>query len=90
MSDLAIAVMIFGILVALALAAPIWGVDSRDNVESDQPSRRVAWLHDRQPRHPDRSASVRVAGALRSVAHSLDADLARERRLERKLAEACS
>ena len=36
-----------GFLVALAIAAPIWGYDSRDGVESDQPARRVTWLHDR-------------------------------------------
>ena len=47
MSDLAIAGILMAFLIALAIAAPIWGHDSRDRVESDQPSRRVAWLHDR-------------------------------------------
>jgi hypothetical protein len=89
MSELAIAGMVFSFLVALAIAAPIWGVDSRDGVESDQPSRRVAWLHDRPAPRSGRSASVLVAGALRNVAHSLDADLAAEHRQERRLAEVC-
>ena len=32
MSDLALAVMILGLLIALAVIAPIWGVDSRDGL----------------------------------------------------------
>jgi hypothetical protein len=76
MSDLAIAAFIMTFLVGLAVAAPIWGVDSRDGVESDQPSRRAAWLHDRQPGRAGSSPAVVVAGALRTVAYRLDARLA--------------
>lgn len=47
MSDLAIAALLMVFLIALAIASPIWGVDSRDGVESDEPARRVAWLYDR-------------------------------------------
>jgi hypothetical protein len=47
MSDVAIAGLVIAFLVALAITAPIWGYDSRDDVESDQPTRRVAWLHER-------------------------------------------
>ena len=37
MSDLAIAGFLMAFLIGLAITAPIWGVDSRDGVESDQP-----------------------------------------------------
>ena len=47
MSDLATAGLLIAFLVALAITAPLWGYDSRDGVESDQPTRRGAWLHDR-------------------------------------------
>ena len=71
MSDLAIAGILMAFLIALAIAAPIWGYDSRDGVESDQPARRVAWLHDRSVGRTigsARTASVTLAGALRVVA----------------------
>ena len=88
MSDLAIAATIFGFMVGLAIAAPIWGYDSRDGFESDQPARRVAWLYDRGQRQPARSTSVRVAGALRTVAYRLDAQAARPAQPDVRLAEA--
>ena len=89
MSDLAIAGMLFAVLVALAIAAPIWGYDSRDGVESDQSARRVAWLHDRPVSQGTRSTSVAVAGALRTVAYRLDAQAASASAGEQRLAEAC-
>ena len=92
MSDLAIAGMLMAFLIALAIAAPIWGYDSRDGVESDQPSRRVAWLHDRsvgQTVGSARTASVALADALRVVAYRLDEKAATTARPEQRLAEAC-
>jgi hypothetical protein len=92
MSDLGIALLLFGFLVGLAITAPIWGVDSRDGVDSDEPARRVAWLHDRgtgQPAQPTRSAGVALAGALRTVAHHLDAEAATLATSDGRLAEAC-
>jgi len=89
MSDLAIAGVLFTLLVALAIAAPIWGYDSRDGIESDQPARRVAWLHDRPTSQPARSTSMVVAGALRTVAYRLDARAASASVPEPRLAEAC-
>lgn len=89
MSDLAIAGMLFALLVALAIAAPIWGYDSRDGVESDQAARRVAWLHDRPVSQGARSTSVAVAGALRTVAYRLDAQAAATSARDQRLAEAC-
>lgn len=92
MSDLAIAGMLMAFLIALAIAAPIWGYDSRDGVESDQPSRRVAWLHDRNVGRAvgsARTASVALADALRVVAHRLDEEAATPARPGQRLAEAC-
>ena len=92
MSDLAIAGILMAFLITLAITAPIWGVDSRDGIESDQPSRRVAWLHDRhvgQPAGTTRTATVALAGALRTVAYRLDEEAARPPRPEQRLAEAC-
>ena len=40
MYDLIAAGTLMAFLIGLALTAPIWGVDSRDGVASDQPSRR--------------------------------------------------
>ena len=54
MSDLAITGTILVLLVGLAIAAPIWGVDSRDGPESDQASRRADWLHERPFRQTGR------------------------------------
>jgi hypothetical protein len=88
MSDLAIAGLLFAFLVALAIAAPIWGYDSRDGVESDQHARRVAWLYDRPVSQGSRSASIAVAGALRTAAYRLDAQAAASAG-EGRLAEAC-
>jgi hypothetical protein len=89
MSDLAIAGMLFTFLVALAIAAPIWGYDSRDGVESDQSARRVSWLYDRPIGQGPCSTSVAVAGALRTVAYRLDAQAAASSVGEQRLAEAC-
>ena len=92
MSDLAIAGILTAFLIALAIAAPIWGYDSRDGVESDQPARRVAWLHDRhvsQPLGITRTATVALASALRVVAYRLDDEAARADHPEQRLAEAC-
>jgi hypothetical protein len=47
MNDVAIAGVLFAFLVALAVAAPIWGADSRDGFEGNQALRRFGWLrHD--------------------------------------------
>lgn len=46
-ADIFVAALLVMFLAALAIAAPIWGVDSRDGVESDEPRRRAAWLYDR-------------------------------------------
>jgi hypothetical protein len=92
MSDLAIAGVLVTFLIGLAITAPIWGADSRDGVESDQPARRIAWLHDREAGQPigsERTASVALAGALRIVAYRLDAEAATPARPEPRLAEAC-
>jgi hypothetical protein len=92
MSDLAIAGVLMAFLIALAIAAPIWGYDSRDGVDSDQPARRVAWLHDRnvgQVPSSTRTASVALAGALRMVAYRLDGEATAPARPEQRLAEAC-
>jgi hypothetical protein len=92
MSDLAIAGFLMAFLIGLAISAPIWGVDSRDGVESDEPSRRVAWLHDRnvgQPAGSSRTASAALAGALRMVAYRLDDEAARPAVPEQRLAEVC-
>ena len=93
MSDFAVAGMILTCLVALAVAAPTWGVDSRDGIESDQSARRVAWLQGGQHGPPHgkaqagvggNSVGVAMAGVLRSVAHRIDssaentADLGRQ------------
>lgn len=86
MSDLQIAGMLFAFFLGLAIAAPIWGYDSRDGVESDQSARRVAWLHDRPVSRP---ASVMVAGALRTVAYRLDARVVAEQPADPRLAKAC-
>ena len=92
MSDLAIAGILMAFLIALAITAPIWGHDSRDGVESDQPSRRVAWLHDRnvgQSVGSARPATVALADALRMVAYRLDDEAAFPSHPEPRLAKAC-
>jgi hypothetical protein len=89
MSDLAIAGLLLAFLVGLAITAPIWGVDSRDGVESDEPARRAAWLHGRQTGRASSSPSVAVAGALRTVAYRLDAQAAAPASRTRPLAKAC-
>ena len=82
MSDFAIAGMLLAFLIGLAVAAPIWGVDSRDGIESDQTARRVAWLQggqhvaalgQAQAFMTGRSTSFVVAGMLRSAARQIDA-----------------
>ena len=92
MSDLAIAGVLLAFFVSLAIAAPIWGVDSRDGIESDQSSRRVAWLHDRaagQAARTGRTASATLAGALRTAAHRLDVEAGPVCSEPRRLAEVC-
>jgi hypothetical protein len=83
MSDFAIAGMLLAFLIGLAIAAPIWGVDSRDGIESDQSARRVAWLQGSQHGSAfgqaqafmtGRSTGFVVAGMLRSAARRIDAD----------------
>ncbi|MDP8923928.1 MAG: hypothetical protein M3O34_13735 [Chloroflexota bacterium] len=37
------ALILFGFLVALAIAAPLWGYDSRDGFTSREYARRQAW-----------------------------------------------
>jgi hypothetical protein len=92
MSDLVIAGMLMAFLIALAITAPIWGYDSRDGVESDQPARRVAWLHDRNLGRAvgsARPATAALAGALRMVAYRLDEEAARPAHPEQRFAKAC-
>ena len=81
MSDFAVAGMILVFLVGLAVVAPIWGVDSRDGIESDQSARRVAWLQGAQHGPllgkaqagvSGNTVGVAMAGVLRSVAHRVD------------------
>jgi hypothetical protein len=86
MSDLAIASLLLAFLVGLAVAAPIWGVDSRDGFESDQPARRASWLHDRHAGQRGTSPAVMVAGALRTVAYRLDIEAAAPARPDPRLA----
>src|SRR4051794_34010850 len=47
MPDLIVAIVILSLFLLLAVAAPIWGVDSRDGVESNEYARRAPWLYDR-------------------------------------------
>ena len=44
MPDLIVAIVIFSCFLLLAVAAPIWGVDSRDGFESSEYVRRAQWL----------------------------------------------
>ncbi len=88
MSDLAIAGMLFSFLVALAISAQIWGYDSRDGIESDQSSRRIAWMYDRPVASRGRPAGVLLAGALRVAARHLDEDTARAFNSDRGLVQA--
>jgi len=85
MSDFAIAGLILSFLIGLAIAAPIWGVDSRDGIESDQSARRVAWLQGGhtgaalgqvQAFVTGRSTGLVVANMLRSAARRIDAEAA--------------
>jgi hypothetical protein len=48
MPDLIVAIVIFSFFLLLAVAAPIWGVDSRDGIESSEYARRAPWLYDRR------------------------------------------
>lgn len=93
MSDVAIAALLLGLMIGLAITAPIWGYDSRDGIESDQAARRIVWM---QPRGagvsgPRLGGTTRVAGrlaagALRSVAYHLDADAATDERMNGRAA----
>ena len=97
MSDFAVAGMILTFLVGLAVAAPIWGVDSRDGIESDQSARRVAWLQGgqggsvlgrAQASTRTYSAGVAMAGLLRSAARRIDAGAADRADLDRQVVTA--
>lgn len=48
MNDFLILTLIVSFMVAVAIAAPIWGVDSCDGIESDEAARRVTWLSHRK------------------------------------------
>jgi hypothetical protein len=90
MSDFAIAGMLLTFLVALAVAAQIWGVDSRDGVASDQAARRVAWLQGGasygrvSSGYTVRTAGLTMASVLRSAAHRIDADAGYSADLDRQ------
>lgn len=97
MSDFAIAGIILMLLVGLAVAAPIWGADSRDGIESDQSARRVAWLQGGQSGSVlgraqvsvgAYAAGVAMAGMLRSAARRIDAEAADGADLERQVVPA--
>lgn len=97
MSDYTIAALLLSFLVALAVAAPIWGVDSRDGIESDQTARRVAWLSGGAGAASieflargagARSTSALMAGLLRSMAKRLDHEAAEGASLDRRIAHA--
>jgi hypothetical protein len=49
MPDLLVAIVILSLFLLLAVAAPIWGVDSRDGIRSNEYARRALWLYDRRP-----------------------------------------
>lgn len=99
MSDLATAALIMGLLIGLAIAAPIWGYDSRDGIESDQTARRTAWMHPHDGTSgaarslrltaTTQAASLLVAGMLRSAANRLDADVATDERMNGQAAGLC-
>ncbi|MCC6175125.1 MAG: hypothetical protein IT305_07460 [Chloroflexi bacterium] len=44
MSDLFIAGLVFVLLIGLALAAPNFGVDSRDDINRDEHEHRARWF----------------------------------------------
>ncbi len=48
MPDLLVAIVILSLFLLLAVAAPIWGVDSRDGIKSNEHARRALWLYDRR------------------------------------------
>ncbi|MCC7371292.1 MAG: hypothetical protein IT306_22940 [Chloroflexi bacterium] len=85
MSDVAVAGVLLAFFIALAITAPIWGFDSRDGVHSDEPARRVAWLHGPHS-HLSQAASwssrvgsasgSRTAHLLRSAASRLEPEVA--------------
>jgi hypothetical protein len=99
MSDLAIAALIMGFLIGLAITAPIWGYDSRDGIESDQTARRAAWMHPHNAGFismrshgiagTTQAAGLLVAGVLRSAAYRLDADAATDERVNGRAAGLC-
>ncbi len=93
MSDLAIAALLMGFLIALAITAPIWGYDSRDGITSDQAARRVAWLGPQATGTRSAvsvsTAGLLVAGALRSMAYRLDADAATDERMIGQVEPTC-
>ena len=97
MSDFAVAGMILALLVGLAVAAPIWGFDSRDGIESDQSARRVAWLQGGQIRPllgeaqagvSGYAVGVAMAGVLRSVARRVDSTAVNTADLDRQVVPA--
>jgi hypothetical protein len=50
MPDLLVAIAIMSFFLLLAVAAPIWGYDSRDGIDSNEYARRAPWLYDRRSR----------------------------------------
>lgn len=85
MSDIAVAGVLLAFFVVLAITAPIWGFDSRDGVDSDQPARRVAWLNSPHSNLSEAASwtsrvgsasGSRTAHMLRSVASRLDPEAA--------------
>jgi hypothetical protein len=89
-SDYTIAALLLASLVALAVAAPIWGVDSRDGIDSDQSARRVAWLQANADTVVFGKTAVRAGGrsvgVLRHAAQRLDRDAADNNEQDRRIA----
>jgi hypothetical protein len=70
MPDLIVAIVIFSFFLLLAVAAPIWGVDSRDGFASNEYVRRAQWLGSHSgaspgftPTQSHSGGTVRKAGA---------------------------
>ena len=52
------ALIVLGFFVALAVAAPRWGFDSTDGVDSPEYRRRAAWWAERAPKVTGRGATT--------------------------------
>jgi len=68
MPDLIVAATIFAFMLGLAVAAPIWGYDSRDGVESDQYARRAPWLYDPNARSGSALTAASLSGGTSHLA----------------------